>query len=141
MADAPSRGSNNWGDGGSPDSVIGAAALGLSVFGGFSRFDVLIVAVLALVILAPQEYRRAVWGVPFARRAIQVSAVVALLWRCLPLVQRPRSTLDPYHAWFVLNELLSVVGGRFPGFDFVAQYSSGLGYAFWVFDLVVPLGV
>ena len=115
--------------------------LGLSVFGGFSRFDVLIVAVLALVILAPQEYRRAVWGVPFARRAIQVSAVVALLWRCLPLVQRPRSTLDPYHTWFVLNELLSVVGGRLPGFDFVAQYSTGLGYGFWAFDRLVPLDV
>jgi len=110
-------------------------------FSGFSRFDVLVLVVLALVILAPQEYRRAVWGVPFARRAIQVSAVVVLLWRCLPLVQRPRSTLDPYHAWFVLNELLSVVGGRFPGFDFVAQYSTGLGYGFWAFDRLVPLDV
>ena len=111
------------------------------VFGGFSRLDVLIAAMFTLVILAPREYRRVVWAIPFARRAIKVSAVVALLWRCLPLVQRPRSALDPYHAWFVLNELLSVVGGRFPGFDFVAQYSTGLGYGFWAFDRLVPLGV
>ena len=115
--------------------------LSADAFSGFALFDVLLVVVLALVILARRDMRLAVWEAPIVRRTVCVSAVVILLWRCLPLIQRPRSTLDPYHAWVVLNELLSVVGGRFPGFDFVAQYSSGLGYAFWVFDLVVPLGV
>ena len=115
--------------------------LSVDAFSGFALFDVLLVVVVTLVILARRDMRLAVWEAPIVRRTVCVSAVVILLWRCLPLIQKSRSTLDPYHAWFVLNELLSVVGGRFPGFDFVAQYSSGLGYGFWVFDLVVPMDV
>jgi hypothetical protein len=110
-------------------------------FGGFSRIDMLLLTALAVAILGPPEYRRAVWEIPFVRRAVYASPVVVLLWRSLTLIQLPRSTFDAYHSWFVLNELLSVVGGRFPGFDFIAQYSTGLGYGFWVFDLAVPLDV
>jgi len=112
-----------------------------SYFSGFSVFDLLCVTVVVVMVLAPRDYRRAVWAVPFARRATYALAVVLLFWRILPLIQWPRSVLDPYHTYFVLNELLSVVGGRFPGFDFVSQYTSGLGYGFWAFNWLVPLDV
>ena len=110
-------------------------------FSGFALFDVLLVVAMTLVILTRRDIRLTIWGFPVVRRGVCIAAVVVLLWRFLPLIQRPRSTLDAYHSSFVLNELLSVVGGRFPGFDFVAQYSTGLGYGFWVFDLLVPLEV
>ena len=104
-------------------------------FGGFEAFDL---AVLGLVLAAWLLWPLDLLGSAKVRR-IAISAGVFLgALRLLALVQVEHGVLDAYHASFVANELLSVSAGKMPLFDFVAQYTSGLGYVFTGFDRLLP---
>ncbi len=76
----------------------------------------------------------------FVRGALLVAGVGLGAWRLIGLIRVESGVMDSFHVSFVANELLSVRAGRLPLFDFVAQYTSGLGYVFAGFDWLLPMG-
>ena len=105
----------------------------------FSGFDYLDLAVLGLVLSAWILRRQGPIGSVPIRRVLLVVGALLALWRTAGLVRVEAGVLDAYHVSFVSNELLSVRFGKFPLVDFVAQYSSGLGYLFAGIDWLLPM--
>ncbi len=105
----------------------------------FSGFDYLDLAVLGIVLSAWVLCRPGPIGAVPARRALLVVGALLGLWRTVALIRVEAGVLDTYHVSYVSNELLSVRFGKFPLVDFVAQYTSGMGYLFAGIDWLLPM--
>jgi hypothetical protein len=106
----------------------------------FSGFEYLDLAVLGLVLSAWVLRWPGPIGAASVRVALLVVGTLLGLWRMAALIRVEVGVLDAYHVSYVSNELLSVRSGKFPLFDFVAQYTSGLGYVFAGIDWLLPMG-
>lgn len=100
-------------------------------FSGFELFDLAVISfALALWLVWPTGHRlRSEFKV-----ILQFAGCLLGSWWILFLIQHQGGVLDGFHTSVVANELIAVSAGRFPGFDFVPQYTIGLGYVFAVFD-------
>lgn len=102
-------------------------------FVGFSRYWVAAALLLSPVVFA------AIWSSRFTpRRMLVVTTVGVGLAALLPLIQTPYSYLTFYDNSFTLDEMLAPASGRFPGFDYINQYASLLGFPLVVVATVLP---
>lgn len=106
-------------------------------FTAFKFFDLFILGTVLLVwvLRSPNPLSSDL----LRKLSLTIGTVVGIV-RLTSLVRIESGVLDAYHASSVANEVLAVRAGSFPLFDFVAQYTSGLGYFFAAFNWLSPMG-
>lgn len=78
----------------------------------------------------PVKARRYVSILLSYKIGIQVLFWIIVISYALSLFTPPLSLINGHHSDYVINEVLGPVMGRYPGINFIAQYTQNLGYFF-----------
>jgi len=92
------------------------------------------------MLLAPLVFLLARWIARrnASRRAFVVSSLIAFALGIWQLFQTPNTFLVDYNNQYTIEELLAPAAGRMPGFDYVHQYESLLGYPLALLSVLIP---